>query len=273
MTRHVLLVLWVDISICFLTDSVASFQPLIHTTDTTTPPPPPPPQQETTISHTSRKTTTNTPVRFGIFSNFPAVEFFGLSSTKEIRSLDQYLCHTPASPKCCNCQEDCWKDRSCCIDVLWSDKENLDLDQYLKKFLDKSDQYIIKTCEPVFPPAQKLGRKSQNLYMITSCSLAARKLDRQYCFADASKSDIPQLYVPVRDQNHVLYKNMFCAKCNLVNNYSFIDLKLECQTNNDGGDVSPTDVLKFTKKLRCFYEVTVRQQMKTIIFVKCTMHM
>jgi len=245
------LVVLLFISSCFLTDFVRSFQPLTTTTTT-------PPYQKTTHPTIGRETTPTTPAVFRNTSTFPAAQFFGLSSNNpsDERSLDQYLCHAPSSPnKCCNCQGDCWKDRSCCIDVLWNDDEKLNLDQYLKKFHDKVDQYIIKTCEPVFSPAKRLRRISDKLFMITSCPLSARKLDRQYCLADSSQSDIPQLYVPVRDQSDLLYKNMFCARCNSVNKYSFIDLILSCEAKKQRqrGETA-TKVLESIQPFNCVYK-------------------
>ncbi|XP_057300226.1 uncharacterized protein LOC130630668 [Hydractinia symbiolongicarpus] len=125
---------------------------------------------------------------------------------------------------CCDCSDDCMKYKTCCIDKLWDKKKNENLEMYLKLFLSKSQKYKNMSCEPALTVNKTHAVKSY--FMVKSCLPNTTGDDVERCLQPGFhiKDDIPVL-----GNDTYLYRNLHCAKCNLVFDYKFIDIKAKCE--------------------------------------------
>ena len=80
--------------------------------------------------------------------------------------------------RCCDCDEDCFRKRSCCIDKLWYPLNPVPLDEYMVKFKKQVDESTKLECRPLQPFAslplfKKMLRDSSRLqleyYLVNSC--------------------------------------------------------------------------------------------------------
>ncbi|XP_057300227.1 uncharacterized protein LOC130630669 [Hydractinia symbiolongicarpus] len=125
---------------------------------------------------------------------------------------------------CCDCSDDCMKYKTCCIDKLWDDEKKDHLQTYLKLFLSESQKYKNMSCEPALTVNKTHPVKSY--FMVKSCLPNTTGDDVERCLKSSLhiKDDIPVL-----GNDTYLYRNLHCAKCNLVFDYKFIDIKAKCE--------------------------------------------
>ena len=69
----------------------------------------------------------------------------------------KYLCYfnsgeSRSYTNCCNCNDDCFIEGSCCIDKLWNSTTPLPLDKYLENFQQRFDD-VSTRCLPALPSA------------------------------------------------------------------------------------------------------------------------
>ncbi|XP_057307018.1 uncharacterized protein LOC130645146 isoform X2 [Hydractinia symbiolongicarpus] len=155
---------------------------------------------------------------------FPTKDFFGVETFKVI----SHLCSISQQPlggqKCCDCSDDCMKYKTCCIDKFWDYNTNDRLQPYLKFFFSKLNKYKSMSCEPALSVSQT--HAVQTYYMVKSCLPNVTGEDVERCLQPSShiKNDIPVL-----GNDTYLYRNLHCARCNLVFDYRFIDVQAKCE--------------------------------------------
>ena len=166
--------------------------------------------------------------------DFPLIEFFksvvpNAKVPAELTGLkSKYLCSggpTTNVEKCCNCHDKCLIEGSCCIDKLWNSTNPLPLEKYLNIFQQRFDDVSI-SCLPALPYASQY---TQTFYsMVDKCNEdKAEQQDIQRCQNDEILNDFER--VPVHGSDSKLYKNRYCARCNLIKQYRTVDLHLSCR--------------------------------------------
>ena len=143
--------------------------------------------------------------------------------------------------KCCDCDEDCFRKRTCCIDKLWDPLKPVPLDEYMVKFKKQVDESTKLECKPLQPFAslplfKKMLRDSSSLqleyYLVNSCPSSSVKEPK--CINDENLPEIERL--PVLDEQLYIFKNKYCAMCNNVE--SFVNLNLTVGCNQLGSKVN-----------------------------------
>ena len=153
---------------------------------------------------------------------FPLRSLYDLPEDFPIATFD-FLCEGNLSNKgCCNCNENCMRFKTCCIDKLWDNKNPLPINEYLQLFLNKTKEFRDTACKSVFPPIIA----SEKVLMVSSCTPGANKKDIEGCEnpRDLSYESI----VPVFDKEKYLYKNSFCARCNFIKSFQLVNLTADC---------------------------------------------
>ena len=138
----------------------------------------------------------------------------------------RYTCDTPADrDRDCSCSKDCMQHGDCCIDYLWtSAMSTQNLDEYITLFEKTFDEARsgldcekFKTMLPDGFPAYKF------YFMKSTCpGGTASELEKKCTDNDG---ELPVLV----SGNTFLYKNMFCAQCNLEFKFVKINYLITCK--------------------------------------------
>jgi len=184
----------------------------------------------------------------GYYKHFPILEFFDIPLTHTLsmsQNLQKLLCSRRDGTKseCCDCTKDCMLfGRQCCVDVFWNSTKPVSVAEYKRRLIAESDKKDESVCSPVYPPAFSLGIQTYNEMMIRSCKSHASLRDHFLCLTDnsnssssSSSSSSIENIIPVRDSNNHnrLYANSYCARCNDVQDFQYVNLTLGCDDNHN----------------------------------------
>ncbi|XP_057294021.1 uncharacterized protein LOC130622571 [Hydractinia symbiolongicarpus] len=147
---------------------------------------------------------------------FPLNKFFH-GANLENGDFDQ-LCMFGSN--CCNCDENCMKFKTCCADAYWNKTKPVSMETYTKLLVNKSTEHITMVCDNIL---ELKGHVSDSVYMVKSCLPFGNLTDKRKCLESTSTINIPVL-----GRDSYLYRNEFCAKCNLVPEYTYIDIEMKC---------------------------------------------
>ena len=159
---------------------------------------------------------------------FPIKEFFNIQDniTTVINLEESYTCSGDIY-RCCDCDYDCMRHKTCCIDKLWNETNPIPIQEYLDKFEKVANKYKDLTCEDVFPSVHAFGHTSERLLMVSSCLPNANIKDTLKCLYIYDESY--ESTTPVFGIDKYLYKNAFCSKCNFVEEYEIVNITANCK--------------------------------------------
>ena len=150
-----------------------------------------------------------------IYSVFPFIEMFNIShiyNTEEGEVLQKFSCSSRSQRRQCSCSSDCMKYKACCIDAFWDTTNPMQLELYIKIFLNESKKYKDLSCEYILPPDVNKDGDVERIFMVKSCLYeknASRCLNK-------SDSSLGAMF-PVFDEDNYLYRSRYCAECNGLN--------------------------------------------------------
>ena len=142
---------------------------------------------------------------------------------------DHYPCGQSKYPACCSCEKSCLERRLCCVDYIWKENRNLEINKYIKHFVTITSRVRRVTCQKMIqkPLPVKANRfVFVAYYMIKDCSYSTEKPLKQVC-ENAANFSIRSAN-PVYDRKGYLYFNEYCAKCDGINDYRMLKLKVDC---------------------------------------------
>lgn len=147
--------------------------------------------------------------------SFPFDSYFNITDWVVSEFLKkEWLCR---SSRCCSCDPHlCILTGTCCIDTFWNSSYT-NVDGYLKDLVKITKDGYNKDlkCLNVFPYMTQVGYKTLAYYMIASCLPDASGSDEEKCHSAELNFDL----TPVIGDDGYLYRNSYCAKCNLVGNF------------------------------------------------------
>ncbi|XP_012560372.2 uncharacterized protein LOC105846311 [Hydra vulgaris] len=166
-----------------------------------------------------------------IIHSFFAEEFlFPLSQYMEgvnVTNTAQFLCqHQDSSLKLCNCHNDCFTSKTCCIDKLWNNSNPLPLDLYLETLVKTSNLHKDMACEQVIPVATHSGHVSEKILMVHYCHDGAESNAINTCLNNSDAQYVKN--IPVIGLNNIIYRNAGCARCNFAQFFA-LNFLFECQ--------------------------------------------
>ena len=57
--------------------------------------------------------------------------------------MQEYLCSSNSDMRQCSCSPDCMKDKGCCIDAFWDNRNPMQLESYIEMFLNESKKRFV----------------------------------------------------------------------------------------------------------------------------------
>ena len=135
------------------------------------------------------------------------------------QSVQYNLCSETYSD--CSCQESCIKFGTCCIDYLWDNKLNESLDLYKNRFLNTIKKQKHITCQPLLKLFMGENTFSEWFYMVAQCPKEVNKRLSDLCSKQGYN-------LPVFGSDKLIYKNRYCARCNRINSYDFLNITVDC---------------------------------------------
>ena len=178
---------------------------------------------------------------------FPLYEFLATSSINVSESSDFmmgaelfYLCggEWAGEKKCCECDDDCFRKRSCCIDKLWDPLRPIPLSEYMELFRNETLQRLQTECQAVQPyasyPNFKVMFQESNFRegyeMVSSCKSESSTFTSK-CNNDEKLPEFDRL--PVISANdsandYLIYKNKYCALCNDIKSFRNLNITINC---------------------------------------------
>ena len=189
---------------------------------------------------------------------FPLLEFFGISQDNEIvnddKNLEKYLCVCERCQGCCNCADDCMESHTCCIDKLWNPSKPTSLQSYLNMFMEKLKEYRQQVCEYVLPYVINQGHNSRMYMMTRSCKKGAKINDITNCLNNHNNS--LDLLIPVFGTDKYLYRNKYCALCNFIKNFTYVDIRGDCEERLQS-EIPLNETIIATKYFaKCLFKIT-----------------
>lgn len=188
-------------------------------------------------------------------ANFPWNSFFKVNGSLNTK---QYSCRNSNKERC-TCSKNCMNLNECCIDAFWNTSySEAYLGKYLQDFLKKSTQIPKRTCAPGFP---LVGHRTKHYLMVTTCLSEASTEDVEQC------KNITSHFKPVKSRRNpdVLYRNTYCAKCNMEKEIVAVDVSGECDIvdpsvyNSKGFPKNP-----FAGLEGCFFNLNVHDKLQCI---------
>lgn len=141
------------------------------------------------------------------------------------------LCNSSNPRSGCTCHDSCEVYNNCCIDKYW--KENMTMDKYKSLLIEKSkkanrelDKMEKIDVLPSFVLTTK--EKKTSIRAIVKCESNADKEDIVGCMNPRNISRLDYT-IPVLGGTGYFYKNSFCAKCNFVRDFAYINLTAYCR--------------------------------------------
>ena len=154
---------------------------------------------------------------------------FGIDfvTIEDIRDVSCFLSDKGRKHKiCCSCSSTCMLKKECCLDIAFKSalKANIKPMAYLDKFLQKANE-VKKVCTPVLPMKTDSHRhKVQGVMMIADCpyKFITTKIMQRKC--TGSQQGVKNLHdiLPVIGVDNEIYKNRFCAICNGIQSYQWL---------------------------------------------------
>ena len=159
---------------------------------------------------------------------FPIKEFFNIQdNVTTYENLEKYYTCSGDIERCCDCDNDCMRYKTCCIDKLWDETNPIPIQEYLDKFEKVANKYKDLTCEYALPSVAMFRHTSERLLMVSSCLPNANINDTLKCLH--SLDDSYESTAPVFGIDNYFYINAFCARCNFVKEYEFVNITSECE--------------------------------------------
>ena len=157
---------------------------------------------------------------------FPFEKFLKVQKNDTSNTYPSYTCNTRANKdRKCSCDENCMQYGECCIDYMWTSAMS---PQHPDKYLALFETRFDKTrsgldCEK-FRTILPDGTTSYKFHFMKSTCPGgtARELEKKCTDND---EELPVLSIG----KTFLYKNMFCAQCNLESRVVKIDYIIMCQ--------------------------------------------
>ena len=189
---------------------------------------------------------------------FPWKYIFNHSSDIETIK-GNYLCSSKIryqNNKCCECTKECLKYKTCCLDILWNVERPVRAKEYLDLLINVTSIYKDTSCEPIFPVTiqNKLNHKSENILMVSECLNHASHIDREGC-KQSSGASVDSI-MPVFGSDQYIYKNAFCARCNFIKHFFFVNLTAKCEVNKSH------DKKLYQRLVNCSFKITPTDTMK-----------
>ena len=159
-------------------------------------------------------------------TNFPIKRYFNISESSNIEysgGLVQYTC-SGEGDKCCDCNSDCMRYKTCCIDKLWDKNNPIPIDIYLDRFVNETRKYKDLTCESLLTLPKNSGHGSEKLLMVSTCLPTASRVDIAKCISKTS-----EVSSPVFGIDKYLYKSSSCAKCNSIHQFEIVNITADCK--------------------------------------------
>lgn len=185
---------------------------------------------------------------------------------------DRYLCGQSKNPACCSCEKNCLERRSCCVDYIWKEKSNLETNKCLKHFVTIASRVRRVTCQKIVQkplPVNAHRFVFAAYYMIKDCPYSTEKPLKQVCENPANL--LISSVNPVYDRKGYLYFDKFCAKCNGVNDYRMLKLKVDCykdslfQEKRTSGNFSWFGDKEATN-ISCYVALTFPRSLKSEVY-------
>ena len=135
---------------------------------------------------------------------------------------------------CCDCDEDCFRKRSCCIDKLWNASNPIPLSEYMTNFKKEVDKTLPLECHFLEPFASLAIFKQMTIaspdsrleyLLVASCPKGSIHVSK--CLSDQNLPDVERL--PVIDEQFYIFKNKYCAMCNNVKTFVNLNLTVKCK--------------------------------------------
>ena len=83
--------------------------------------------------------------------------------------------------KCCECNDNCWTFKTCCIDQLWNPLHPVNLQSYIDSFLKLTTGYKNVQCIKAFPFISTTRHARLSYFMVASCSVEEDLHDVNVC--------------------------------------------------------------------------------------------
>ena len=164
---------------------------------------------------------------------FPIKNFFNIteSSNKQFNGgLEQFTCNGSSNghAKCCQCDSDCMRYKTCCIDKLWDKNNPIPIETYLDRFEYETRKYKDLTCEPLLTLPKNSEHNSEKILMVSTCLPTASRADKAKCINNINLSS--ELTIPVLGFDKYLYKSSSCAKCNRIHQFEIVNITANCKS-------------------------------------------
>ena len=155
-----------------------------------------------------------------------------------------FLCHSITRQmnmlvEACNCDEDCMRFKSCCIDFLWNSKTKESMESYTERFMNETTKYPDLQCKPVALGLPS-GYSAEMILMRSECPPEVLGDLKESCQAEKVSYDIR----PVLGSDGFVYKNQYCAACNKVQSFETLTLKAKDCIRVDTNSTRFTDINK-----------------------------
>ena len=166
---------------------------------------------------------------------FPIGRFLNISDSKLIEKYRNSLtCNeTLGHPNkgCCFCDAICKQYKDCCVDLYWEVADNIET--YTNKLLREERKHKIHSCEYIAPSNLLRSYGNKSYLMVTECIPGASVNDVDMCKNSVTSSvHMMTSSIPVVGVDGYVYRNLFCAKCNSVSEFSMVPLQVNCGDRN-----------------------------------------
>ena len=125
------------------------------------------------------------------------------------------------------------KFKECCIDAYWMEfmfqsSTPIQLRDYVERFINISKEYKPMDCVSAFPLADIEGFSMRKYLMVTTCSSNVSDVyDQLMCLY--SDNNTLEGSIPVLGEDKYVYKNVYCARCNNVEEYRLVNVTMVCR--------------------------------------------
>lgn len=189
------------------------------------------------------------------------------------RSRKKHFCNGgKLNQNCSDFEDTCLRFKTCCIDKLWNSSHSLPLKEYLVELLNEAGSFKETVCQNVFP----LVKNSQRKYMVSTCVEGANQADIEGCLNASSFSY--EYTLPVFGNDTYLYRNSFCARCNLIKNFELVNLTADCNSftiptkknAENTATVSTSRKANVYKNLKsCSFDIDITKRLSNVSIKPC----
>ena len=174
-------------------------------------------------------------INYSQADKFPFNDFLKISGIRYWENIrfenKEFECE---SQQACQCGEGCMDLGDCCIDYLWNTTQpDSNVSEHKQMLLQKAKP---QSCQQFFP---KMKYANDHFIMIDTCLPDTDSRVLQMCQSDDE--------IPVFGEMF-MYKNKYCAKCNNVKFYEFLEMDVKCPFPPP---VSVTDIDEIFLMQRC----------------------